>query len=91
MLKLNQRLKLSVPVASKGYKSTICVPIEYSKLHRLIQAFDGRSKGSQMSKVSSGGKLRLWSDCVNTKTDVNIPVRTCQLIPYAGKSINGKS
>ena len=44
-----------------------CVPIEDSDqpVHpcSLIKVFDGRSMGSQGSKVSSGGKLRLIRLC----------------------------
>ena len=33
---------------------------------------DPQSMGSQGSNVSSGGKLRLLSDCVAAKTDFNL-------------------
>ena len=38
--------------------------------------------GSQKTNVSSGGKLRLWSDCVDVQTDLNLRCRhlpTCTL------------
>ena len=28
--------------------------------------------GSQESNISSGGKLRLWSDCVDVQTELNL-------------------
>ena len=34
--------------------------------------FDGLSMGSKGSKVSSGEKLRLWSDCADAHTDLNL-------------------
>ena len=37
-----------------------------------IRAFDGRSFGSQWSYVSSCAKLRLWSDCDDAQTDLNL-------------------
>ena len=45
---------------------------------------DPQSMGSQGSNVSSGGKLRLLSDCVAGKTDFNLGCmhmssRTCTL------------
>ena len=50
------------PVSSKRY-TLACEPIEDSDQPRyprsLIRAFVGRSMGSQVSNVSSGGKLRL--------------------------------
>ena len=34
--------------------------------------FDVCSMGSSGSNISSGGKLRLWSDCVDAQTDLNV-------------------
>ena len=47
---------------------------------------DPQSMGSQGSNVSSGGKLRLLSDCVAGKTVSILDVCTCHLVHvhYAG-------
>ena len=44
----------------------------YAFARNLIRVFDGHCMGSQGSIVSSGGKLRLWSDCVGAHTDLNL-------------------
>ena len=49
-------------------------------VHSLIRVFYRSSMGSQESHVSSGRKLRLWSDCVDTQFDV----RTYHFVTYAG-------
>ena len=63
------------PESSKRY-TLACVPIEDSDQpahpRSLIRVFDGRSMGSKGSNVSSGGKLRLWSDCEDTQTYLNL-------------------
>ena len=38
----------------------------------LIRVFDVRCMGSQWSNVSSDRKLRLWSDCADAQTDLNL-------------------
>ena len=59
------------PVPSKMYK-LVCTPIEYTDQpahpHSLIRVFAGYSIGSQVSNISSGVKLRYWSDCVDAQT-----------------------
>ena len=37
--------------------------------------------GKSMAQVSSGGKLRLWSDCADARADLNI---CCMYIPTSG-------
>ena len=58
------------PVSSIWYNFP-CAPIEDSDQsahpRSLIRVFDGRSMGSQGSDVSSGGTLRLLSDCVDVQ------------------------
>ena len=53
-----------------------CAPTEDSDqpVHQrsLIRVFDASSMGCQGSNVSSGGRLRLWSDCVDTQTGLNL-------------------
>ena len=80
---------LNEPGSSKIYKLT-CAPIEDSDqaahLRSLICVFDGRFKGSQGSNVSSGGKLRHWSDCADAQTDLNLqsthmPTRILRWVP----------
>ena len=46
--------------------------------HSLIRVFDRPSMGSQGSNVSSGGKVRLWSDCADAWADLNHP---CTYMP----------
>ena len=41
-------------------------------LHSLIRVFDGPSMGIQRSNFSSGGKLRLLSDCLDAQTNLNL-------------------
>ena len=38
----------------------------------LIRLFDGHSKSSQVSNLSSGQKLKLCSDYWNVQTDLNL-------------------
>ena len=58
----------------------------------LIRVFDERSMGSQGSNVSSGGKLRLWPDCADARTDFNfrcMHMPTCTLcwVPACAKTL----
>ena len=66
---------LTEPVTTNRYKLA-CFPIEDSDQaahpRSLIRVFDGRFMGSQGSNVSSGGKLRLWSDCADAQTCFNL-------------------
>ena len=51
-------------------------------IHAVWSVFDKHSMGSQRSNLSSGGKLRPWSDCVEVQTDFNLRCRhmpTCTL------------
>ena len=48
-----------------------------------IRVFNGRSMGSQASNVSSDGKLRLCSDCVDAQTYLNLR-STHMPVPFAG-------
>ena len=66
------------------------MPIEDSdqpvRPRSLIRVYYGRSMGSQGFNVSSGGKLRLWSDCADVQTDLNLrcthmPAYTLRWIP----------
>ena len=41
-------------------------------LHRLIKLFEGCFMGSRGSNVSTGGKLRLWSDCSDAQNDMTL-------------------
>ena len=41
-------------------------------MRSLIRVFDGHSMGSQEPNVSTGGTLRLWSDCAHPQTDLNL-------------------
>ena len=63
------------PVTSKRYKLA-CALIKYSDQpahpRSLIRVFDKPSMDSQVSNVSSGGKLRLWLDCANAQTLLNL-------------------
>ena len=56
------------PVSSIRYKFA-CAPIKDSdqSAHQrnLIRVFEGRPMGSQGSNDSSGGKLKLWSECAD--------------------------
>ena len=62
------------PVSSKRYTLACAAPIEESPqtahLCTLIRVFDMRSISSHWQKVSSGGKLRLRSDCAVAQTDL---------------------
>ena len=53
-----------------------CAPIKDSDQTAhpcsLIRVFDGHSMGKQESNVSSGGKIKLWSDCAGARTDLNL-------------------
>ena len=82
-------------VSSKKYKLAIS-PIKDSDHpahpRSLIRVLDGRSLGCQGSYVSSGGTLRLWPDCVDAQTDLNLHcahIETCTLcrVPVYGRKI----
>ena len=51
------------------------LPIEDSdqpaNLRSHIRVFNRRSMGSKESNISSGGKLKLWSDTADAQTDLN--------------------
>ena len=49
-----------------------------ARKRRMIRVFNERSMGSQGSNVSTGGKLRLWSDCGDAQTDL---IHRCTQIP----------
>ena len=71
------------PVSSKRYKLA-CAPIKDSDQSagasaQSDQSLDVYSIGSQGLNVSSGQKLRLWSDWANVQTA--LIVQTCELLP----------
>ena len=43
-----------------------------------------RSMGSQESNLSSCGKLRLWTDCVDARTDFNLRCAHMPTFPNVG-------
>ena len=54
--------------------------------------FDERSMGSQGSNISPAGKLRLWSECVDARTESNlrythVPACTLCWTPASAQSI----
>ena len=80
-----QRYVVIVPLSSKSYKLA-CAPIEDSDQsahsRSLIRVFNERSIGSQGFSVSSGGKVRLCPDSVDTQSDLNfrcMHMPTCTL------------
>ena len=62
-------------MTSKRYNLT-CAPVEDSDqsahVRSLIRVFDGPTLVSQGSNKSSCVKLRLWSDCLDVQTGLNI-------------------
>ena len=68
------RRYINEPVSSKMHKFEYA-PFQdldqSAHLRRQIWVFDGHSMDSQGSSVSSGGNLRLWSDCVEAQTNLN--------------------
>ena len=63
-----------------------------ARMRRLIRVLDGRSMGSQVSNISQGGKLRLWSECVDAQSDSNlrythVPACTLCWTPASAQSI----
>ena len=69
---------IMVPAFSRRYKLS-CAQIKDSDQPSLIRFVDGCSMSSKGSKVFSDVKLRLLSDFLNAKTDLNL---------HSGHSLN---